>query len=153
MDEKVIQITNSQRTIINLSLYGKDLSCNQLNKSKNMHVRLKSYTCVALIFISFPVISQNLYVSSKGTNIGAGSIVAPFATLQRALDEVKSIKSNEDNKVDTIFLREGVHHIPHTLYLDTAYSNLVIQAFQGEIDNRHIKQYILRYVNRIRECF
>lgn len=75
-----------------------------------------------------------LYVALDGSDAGDGSEAQPFATLERARDEVRRRRSGGPV---TIFLRAGIYNLPRTLQLTaqdsgTADAPIVWRNYPGE---------------------
>ena len=75
-----------------------------------------------------------LYVAKNGSDASAGTISAPFATLERARDEVR--KHRNEGAV-TVFVRGGVYELRTPLKLDandsgTAAAPVVYRAYERE---------------------
>jgi Right handed beta helix region len=69
----------------------------------------------------------DIFVSPTGDDKAAGTLEAPFATLQRARDAARS-----SSLPDSIILRGGRYFLPQGLTLDKADSNTTWRAWQGE---------------------
>ncbi len=80
-----------------------------------------------------------LYVSPRGDDAAAGTVGAPFRTLERARDAVRDLKQAgplPEGGV-TVYLREGLYEVNQTLVLDaqdsgTASAPVVYRGFEGE---------------------
>ena len=92
----------------------------------------RKYLFAALILLSNVSFSQNIFVAPGGNDSGNGTKKNPFATVERALEEIAAIRSQGRMQSPTINLRAGVYSIHHTLKLDDKFSNINIQAYQKE---------------------
>ncbi len=112
-----------------------------------MYSRLFS-TCFAVIVVIFSwaggyaeeldtsIISPNLYVAPDGDDSNPGTETQPFATLERAKDAVRSLKSNVAKPI-TVFVREGVYYLSEPLVFTPEDSGTELQpityaAYPGE---------------------
>ncbi len=87
--------------------------------------------------IPMPVSSISYYVSPTGSDAAAGSIGAPFATLEKARDIIRLLNSGQRAGGVTVFLRGGVHRRTSTFALasqdsGTASAPIVYAAYPGE---------------------
>jgi hypothetical protein len=79
-----------------------------------------------------------LSVSSKGSDAASGSRAAPFATLERARDEVRARRASDRLPGGAVIeVRGGLYPLPRTFTLTTedsgtAVAPLLIRAFPGE---------------------
>ena len=76
----------------------------------------------------------NLYVAPDGSDTAPGTLQSPFATLARARDEIRRLKTRLPA---TVYVRGGVYEIPATLQLSaqdsgTAAAPIVYRAYQNE---------------------
>ncbi len=76
----------------------------------------------------------NLYVAKNGSDAAAGTLAAPFATLERARDEVR--KRRNEGAV-TVFVRGGMYELRETLKLEardsgSAAAPVVYRAYERE---------------------
>jgi len=90
------------------------------------------FLLAVLILASNVSFSQNIFVAPGGNDSGNGAKKTPFATVERALEEIANARSKEQMQRPTINLRAGVYSIHHTLKLDDKFSNINIQAYQKE---------------------
>lgn len=58
-----------------------------------------------------------VYVSVEGNDVADGSIDSPFATLPKAVEAVRNLRSSGNTDPATIYLREGRHQLNETLVL------------------------------------
>jgi hypothetical protein len=87
--------------------------------------------------IPTPVSALSYYVSPTGSDSAAGSIGAPFATLEKARDTIRLLNSGQRAGGVTVFLRGGVHRRTTTFALaaqdsGTATAPVVYAAYPGE---------------------
>jgi hypothetical protein len=67
----------------------------------------------------FGLPKTSLYVAANGNDSAAGTIIAPFATLARARDEIRVRKSKRQLAGPvTVFVRGGLYELSETLKLD-----------------------------------
>jgi len=92
----------------------------------------RKYLFAALILLSNVSVSQNIFVAPGGNDSGNGTKKNPFATVERALEEIAATRSQGQMQSPTINLRAGVYSIHHTLKLDDKFSDINIQAYQKE---------------------
>ena len=95
-----------------------------------MGIKWLSIACFWLS--SFGVYAQTEYfISTEGTDMNLGSIEAPFASLEKALEEARK----ESGEV-TLFLREGTYRLQKTVVLTKTDGNrnkaLNIRSYPGE---------------------
>lgn len=89
-----------------------------------------SLLLLSFVFFSFNLFGGNIFVSTTGNNqTGDGSIGNPFATLQKAIDNV--------SPGDVIYLRGGTYTgMQHTIYTDvsgTSTNPITIRNYQSEL--------------------
>lgn len=72
--------------------------------------------------------NPEIYVSPQGNDTNSGTLDAPFATIQHAIDFIK----NNDHDNSVIYLCEGVYDLQHSLILDSLPVNLVIRPYPDE---------------------
>ncbi len=77
-----------------------------------------------------------LYVSPDGKNNNDGSINAPFATIERAMEEVRLYNSDMTDDI-TVYLRNGTYQLDNTLTFTTEDSGtngyeIVYKSYPGE---------------------
>jgi len=92
----------------------------------------RKFLLSVLILVSNVSFSQNIFVAPSGNDSGNGAKKTPFATVERALEEIANARSKGQMQRPTINLRAGVYPIHHTLKLDDKFSNINIQAYQKE---------------------
>ena len=56
-----------------------------------------------------------IYVATNGSDDGDGSINKPFATFERAKEEVRKLNDNMDKDI-TVYFREGTYRLDETLF-------------------------------------
>lgn len=74
--------------------------------------------------------AHTVWVSPDGNDRGTGSQSDPFATVQHAVDYLRTVKRN--GTAAKIILCEGVHRLDKTLWLGKADSNIVFEAAEGK---------------------
>ena len=84
-----------------------------------------------LLFLIYTLFSidchtKDYYVSIKGNDNNNGSIKYPFATIEKALSEIKKFDTPSN-----IYLRKGTYHINKTIELQN-FKDIVISAFSNE---------------------
>jgi hypothetical protein len=87
--------------------------------------------------IPTPASGLSFYVSPSGSDSAAGSIGAPFATLEKARDTIRLLGSGQRAGGVTVFLRGGIHRRTTTFALasqdsGTAAAPVVYAAYPGE---------------------
>ena len=92
----------------------------------------KLISAVCFWLSSFGVYAQTEYfISAEGNDSNAGSVEAPFASLEKALEEARKASGEV-----TLFLREGTYRLQKTIVLTTADGNqsktLNIRSYPGE---------------------
>lgn len=92
----------------------------------------KLISAVCFWLSSFGVYAQTEYfISVEGKDSNAGSVEAPFASLEKALEEARKASGEV-----TLFLREGTYRLQKTIILTTADGNrsktLNIRSYPGE---------------------
>ena len=78
--------------------------------------------------------ADELYVATDGKDTNSGTKAAPFATLERARDEIRRMKPKDGA---TVFVREGTYYLPNTFRLGpkdsgTAEAPVVYRSFENE---------------------
>ncbi len=74
-------------------------------------------------------VALNLYVAPDGNDAGSGKKAAPFATLERARDEIRKGKGKSGG---TVFVRGGTYFLPRTFTLGPEDSGVTYRAFGKE---------------------
>ena len=87
--------------------------------------------------IPTPASTLSYYVSPAGSDSAAGSIGAPFATLEKARDTIRLLNSGQRAGGVNVFLRGGIHRRTTTFALasqdsGTAAAPIVYAAYPGE---------------------
>ena len=59
-----------------------------------------------------------LYVATNGNDSWSGEIESPFATLERARNEIRKLKSEGLDAPVTVFVRDGIYELSERLKLD-----------------------------------
>jgi len=59
----------------------------------------------------------SLYVAPDGSNVDPGSLAQPFATLEKALTTVRSLRADRPAEPITVYLRGGIHFLARPLVL------------------------------------
>ncbi len=99
----------------------------------NFHLKGKrKFLLEVLILLSNIGFSQNIFVAPGGNDSGNGTKKDPFATVERALEEIANVRDNDQMQRVTINLRGGIYPIHNTHKLDGKFSNINIQAYQKE---------------------
>ena len=101
--------------------------CNSLIQHK-----MKLIVLTGLMLLSNIGFSQDIFVSPHGNDAGNGSKKAPYATIKRALKAVAGSGSDGTKHRATINLRGGTYSINRTINIDSALSNVTIQAYRKE---------------------
>src|SRR5437016_13959707 len=94
---------------------------------------------IVVLFLARPLSALELYVATNGNDANSGTKAKPFATLERARDEVRELKQNArlPRSGVTIWLLGGDYVRTNALELTTADSGtpdspIVWQAAKGE---------------------
>ncbi|MBU2950883.1 right-handed parallel beta-helix repeat-containing protein [Tamlana agarivorans] len=66
-----------------------------------------------------------IYVSVEGSDTAAGSLSKPFATILKAVEEVRDLRKKGNTNPATIYIREGRHLLNETLVLGLEDGNVV----------------------------
>lgn len=93
---------------------------------------IKLLSCLVLLLCGNIALTQEIFVSQKGSDNGKGSLKSPFKSLDMALDRALQIKGKDTKKNVAISLRGGVYPFQNSIYLDAQYSHIKIEAYQGE---------------------
>ncbi len=80
-----------------------------------------------MMLAAFVVVAVNLYVAPDGQDMASGKKGAPFATLERARDELRKGKTR-----GTVFVRGGTYFLPRTFTLGPEDSGVTYRAFGKE---------------------
>ncbi|OAD46450.1 right-handed parallel beta-helix repeat-containing protein [Polaribacter atrinae] len=91
-------------------------------------------------FLSFTIfvllgniaLAQEIYVSASGKKSGKGTYQSPYNSLEKALEKSIHIKGENTTKKINIFIREGVYNIKNSIFLDSTYSYISIEAYKDE---------------------
>lgn len=74
-----------------------------------------------------------VYVSTKGDDGGVGTLRSPFASISRARDEIRKVRSREGGqRRAVIVLRSGTYYLPEPLVLTHQDSKLTVRAHKQE---------------------
>jgi hypothetical protein len=102
---------------------------------------LKLIFAVVLFFGIFGLtrnsFAQTYYVSPMGDDSNAGTVSAPFKTIERARNVIRTINTNMQSDI-TVYLRGAMHELDHTILLDQSDSgtnghNVIYRNYPGEI--------------------
>jgi hypothetical protein len=99
-------------------------------------IRSTFVNLIVLVPAIFPVFAQ-IFVSPQGSDGNPGTLDAPFATLQKAMDAVTGMNINMKQDIN-IYLRGGTYRIDNTVNIDDRHSgknghNVIIQNYPEEI--------------------
>lgn len=105
-----------------------------------LRVRWIAFTAAALAFNFGPAMAATFFVAPNGSDTNAGTFLQPFATLEKARDTLRQIKSSNPltNKA-TVFVRGGTYYRTNTFNLDARDSGLntnapvIFQAYSNEV--------------------
>ena len=91
-------------------------------KSNSALVAAKSIALLLLIFMVLfsGCVHQKpikIYVAVEGDDMADGSITKPYASLPRAVNQVRSLRESGNSHPAVIYLREGRHQLNETLVL------------------------------------
>jgi hypothetical protein len=83
---------------------------------------------------------MEFYVAATGSDTANGTLAAPFATLQRARDAIRSARRSAPQQPQagtgpdraSVFVRGGTYHFNATLVLGPVDSHVSFSAYQGE---------------------
>src|ERR1035437_10292883 len=81
--------------------------------------------------------AQTFYISPGGNDKAKGSVEAPFASVQRALDEVNIIRKSYSTQAIMILLRQGTYYLKKPLVITSELASknktpLIITSFYKE---------------------
>ena len=99
-----------------------------------MKIIIAVVVAVFLLLCNANEVSQIYYVATNGSDSNAGTISAPFATLNRARDAIRNLKAANNHKLPAgdviVYIREGK-------YVNTNYSeyNKPLLSLYGEQDS------------------
>ena len=110
-----------------------------MNKQSTWPAWVSSLILSVTFLLSLPGFAAQLYVATSGCDTNSGTRAKPFATLERARDEVRELRKHgrlADGGV-TIWLRGGDYLRTRALELTTADSgtpkgSIIWRAFKGE---------------------
>jgi len=97
--------------------------------------------CVVLIITALLTIScsneEVFYVSTEGSDLNTGTIEKPFATLDKAMDITRELRTDGADKEITVFLRGGVYYQEKGITIKSNIKGvkglpLTISAYDGE---------------------
>ncbi|MCL2120113.1 MAG: hypothetical protein FWH27_16980, partial [Planctomycetaceae bacterium] len=72
---------------------------------------MKKLLCAFLLFsLCSPLFGQTFYVATNGDDTAVGTETAPFATLEKARDAVRSLRQSEPDRKTPIIVRIGEGH-------------------------------------------
>jgi len=78
------------------------------------------------LLVSHLGFSKDVYVSIAGNNLNPGTKNLPFATIERAVSEIKPLLGNE---AITIWIEEGTYYLSETLLFDASFSGTIENPF------------------------
>ena len=95
---------------------------------------------LCLILIPSGLFAQtgiSIFVSPNGNDKATGSKAAPFATVERALKQVKTVREKSSDKPITILLRKGTYYVEKPVVITSEEASkqqapLTISAYNGE---------------------
>ncbi len=98
------------------------------------------FVILTLIFVLISVaFSADIFVATNGSDDNPGSKVQPFATLERARDEIRNVKNDAGlpEQGITVWIRGGIYSLEKTFELDerdsgTESAPIIYRAFQDE---------------------
>ncbi len=95
------------------------------------------YNMTRLIGLRVVMEGISFYVSPEGTDRGDGTLSSPFATVEKARQEVSKIKNKDDYRFIEVVLRGGEYFFGETLFMDgddsgTEKTPVVYRAYEGE---------------------
>ncbi|MDP4208605.1 MAG: hypothetical protein Q8928_07305 [Bacteroidota bacterium] len=85
----------------------------------------KNYIFIFFLLVPFYAKAIDFYVAPDGSDKNDGSIKYPFASLERARDEVRDWHGRGYKRAITVFLRGGTYYINHTFVLTAQDSGFV----------------------------
>ncbi len=93
---------------------------------------------IIIFFHSFAVADVNFYISPAGSDENPGTLEQPFATIQRAQQEIRTLKQNELTDPIFVFLRGGLYNLPEPLVFapkdaGSETAPITFKAFENEI--------------------
>lgn len=89
--------------------------------------------------LTTPVAAQNFYVSTNGSDGNAGTLAAPFKTLEKARDTVRALSRPLPSGGVTVWLRGGIFYRTNTLMLTnvndsgTLTAPVVYRSYSNEV--------------------
>ncbi|WP_223549068.1 alpha-L-fucosidase [Aestuariivivens sp. NBU2969] len=95
---------------------------------------LKLYLLAILIISlsSFKTEEIHYFVSPSGNDVYEGTKAAPFATLERALQQIQEDRQKGNHSMVKVFLRGGTYYFQSTVKINGTLSNIHIQPYQSE---------------------
>ena len=115
-----------------------DDSGEETSHSNQFYGELMIWILAFLLFLTTPVQAQpnEYYVSPAGNDNNAGTLDAPFLTLSKAQQAVRSVNSNMSTDL-YVYLRGGTYYLPSVLALTEADSgtnghNVIWMAYPGD---------------------
>jgi len=113
------------------------------------------FTLLSFLAIQNTGFCSDLFVAKNGNDSNSGTISKPFASLERARDEIRSLKKNNRFPTEgiTVWIRGGVYNRTQTFKLDErdsgneqavivyrAYKNEKVRILGGiEINSKHVE--------------
>ncbi len=103
-----------------------------------MRKMISLLTVVSIIFsmIAFSACTSEkkitLYVSEKGSDENSGTIDSPFATLDRAIEELNELSKSENKSPVEVLIREGNYTLTESLSLTTYPFGVTMKAYEKE---------------------
>ncbi|MFA7003791.1 MAG: right-handed parallel beta-helix repeat-containing protein, partial [Verrucomicrobiia bacterium] len=93
-------------------------------------MKIKTFLLASLLLVSLVSLhAAEVFVSPNGNDTNPGSMAKPFATLERARDAVRDLKSRDGVSV---FVRRGTYALPQMLKLDARDSGVTWRAYKNE---------------------
>ncbi len=86
----------------------------------------------ALALTGSPGLAAEIHIAPTGNDAAAGTVSAPFATLQRARDEARKIKQGGAKEAVQVIVHAGIYEVLQPLQLDAMDSDLIIIAADGD---------------------
>lgn len=93
---------------------------------------IKYLSITVLLLWGNTMLSQELFVSPSGKELGKGTLKSPYNNLEKALEQALLLKQKNPKKQVDIKLREGIYDFQNSIILNASYSNISIDAYKNE---------------------
>ena len=97
-----------------------------------MKLKLNLQLFIYLFVLTNVLHTQEIFVSTLGSDSGTGSIKNPVFSIEKALELASQFKKKLKIKPQIVYFREGTYTISKTVFLDEKFSDLTFQPYKKE---------------------